>query len=377
MLEAAGFKVDGRRQHRRAAQRPGRPIDARHAARRRDEQLPARADRDVPSVDRGDAEFFAGSSRSASDRRGYAAAKARIFENQAAGDWAVINADDPSVLELARSGRARRRACSRAARARSRHDGRRGRLDRRPRRGTHASAWCRSTRSICSVRISSTTSWRRRRSARSPALRPAAMTAAVEAFTGLEHAMELVAEVGGVRFVNDSKATNVESALRSIESFDAVSCRSSADASRAATAPAAAPLAARAQGGRRDRRSAAAGARGARRRGRRCTRPRRSRRPCDGVRAGQPAAWCCSRRRARASTCFATTPSADGGSRRKWRGLRAKRRDVGGRGPARTPRAVSGEQSSVGLAVKDWLLGTQAAPACEAGAFIPRPTDDC
>jgi len=49
---------------------------------------------------------------------------------------------------------------------------------------------------------------------------PVAMTAAVESFPGLEHAMELVAEVGGVRFVNDSKATNVESALRSIESFE-------------------------------------------------------------------------------------------------------------------------------------------------------------
>ena len=31
---------------------------------------------------------------------------------------------------------------------------------------------------------------------------------------------------------------------------------------------------------------------------------------------------------------------------------------------------VSGELSSVGRAVKDWLLGTQAAPACEAGALI-------
>jgi UDP-N-acetylmuramoylalanine--D-glutamate ligase len=49
---------------------------------------------------------------------------------------------------------------------------------------------------------------------------PPAMTAAVETFRGLEHAMELVAEVRGVRFVNDSKATNVESALRSIESFE-------------------------------------------------------------------------------------------------------------------------------------------------------------
>jgi len=49
---------------------------------------------------------------------------------------------------------------------------------------------------------------------------PAAMTDAVESFHGLEHAMELVAQIGGVRFVNDSKATNIESALRSIESFD-------------------------------------------------------------------------------------------------------------------------------------------------------------
>jgi UDP-N-acetylmuramoylalanine--D-glutamate ligase len=32
--------------------------------------------------------------------------------------------------------------------------------------------------------------------------------------------MELVGEVAGVRFVNDSKATNVEAAIRSIVSFD-------------------------------------------------------------------------------------------------------------------------------------------------------------
>ena len=45
------------------------------------------------------------------------------------------------------------------------------------------------------------------------------MTRAVEGFRGLEHAMELVGEIGGVRFVNDSKATNVEAARRAIESF--------------------------------------------------------------------------------------------------------------------------------------------------------------
>ena len=46
------------------------------------------------------------------------------------------------------------------------------------------------------------------------------MMRAVESFTGLEHALEPVAVVNGVRFVNDSKATNVEAALRAIESFD-------------------------------------------------------------------------------------------------------------------------------------------------------------
>jgi UDP-N-acetylmuramoylalanine--D-glutamate ligase len=47
----------------------------------------------------------------------------------------------------------------------------------------------------------------------------ATMTRVVESFPGLEHALEPVAEVRGVRFVNDSKATNVEAALRAIESF--------------------------------------------------------------------------------------------------------------------------------------------------------------
>src|SRR5260370_42127003 len=42
----------------------------------------------------------------------YAAAKARIFEKQEAADWAVVNADDPGVLAMARGGRARLRLFS-------------------------------------------------------------------------------------------------------------------------------------------------------------------------------------------------------------------------------------------------------------------------
>ncbi len=43
--------------------------------------------------------------------------------------------------------------------------------------------------------------------------------AALRAFRGLEHRMEFVAEAGGIRYFNDSKATNVAAAQVAIESF--------------------------------------------------------------------------------------------------------------------------------------------------------------
>ena len=48
---------------------------------------------------------------------------------------------------------------------------------------------------------------------------PEAVERAVRAFTGVEHVLERVAEIGGVAFFNDSKATNVEAARKSIEAF--------------------------------------------------------------------------------------------------------------------------------------------------------------
>ena len=155
----------------------------------------------------------------------YAAAKSRIFENQGAGDWVVVNADDPAALAMARRG---------ARESRIRPFGRRTSpsegtaiedgwiVDRagggqdavRPVRlvpldaihlhGSHLVDDVMAAVTVGAI-------------AQAP---PRAMTAAVESFRGLEHAMEDVGEVDGVRFVNDSKATNVESALRSIESFD-------------------------------------------------------------------------------------------------------------------------------------------------------------
>ena len=46
-----------------------------------------------------------------------------------------------------------------------------------------------------------------------------AIARALTAFPGVEHRLELVAEVGGVRYVNDSKATNVAAALRALAAY--------------------------------------------------------------------------------------------------------------------------------------------------------------
>jgi UDP-N-acetylmuramoylalanine--D-glutamate ligase len=48
----------------------------------------------------------------------------------------------------------------------------------------------------------------------------AAVRAGLESFKGLEHRLELVAEIDGVAYVNDSKATNVAAAVAALESFD-------------------------------------------------------------------------------------------------------------------------------------------------------------
>jgi UDP-N-acetylmuramoylalanine--D-glutamate ligase len=148
----------------------------------------------------------------------YAAAKARIFANQTAGDWAVLNADDEASQVIAQDARSQRLQFSID---RPLPDGVVVAGDAIVRRsgggeqilvplsavkllGRHLLADVAAAAAVASL----------------AGVEPEAMTRAVEGFTGLEHALEPVAELGGVRFVNDSKATNIESALRAIQSFD-------------------------------------------------------------------------------------------------------------------------------------------------------------
>ena len=41
----------------------------------------------------------------------------------------------------------------------------------------------------------------------------------VRTFPGVEHRLEFVAEIGGVKFFNDSKATNVDATLKALDAF--------------------------------------------------------------------------------------------------------------------------------------------------------------
>jgi UDP-N-acetylmuramoylalanine--D-glutamate ligase len=148
----------------------------------------------------------------------YGAAKARIFENQDASDWKVVNADDPGVLRLSRAGRARTRLFTKDGEIESGtaiEDG--WIVDRRTTQTTKLvpldAIHLLGPHLVNDVMAAATVG-------AIAGAAPAAMTAAVDAFDGLEHAMELVAEIEGVRFVNDSKATNIDAALNSIRSFE-------------------------------------------------------------------------------------------------------------------------------------------------------------
>ncbi len=148
----------------------------------------------------------------------YAAAKARVFANQTPADWAVINADDPAALALARRGRARRLDFALEARLAEGVTVEDGAIVRR------AGAQITPLVPLASVGLPG-------RHLLSDVLAavavgtlagvpPAVMRGTVEAFRGLEHALERVAEIGGVQFVNDSKATNIAATRRALESFD-------------------------------------------------------------------------------------------------------------------------------------------------------------
>jgi UDP-N-acetylmuramoylalanine--D-glutamate ligase len=147
----------------------------------------------------------------------YAAAKGRIFSNQQADDFAVVNVDDAASLALART-RARLVPLSPSAAI---ADGIVVTSEAVAHRGAGVDA---PLVPVSAVRLLGrhllTDVAAAAAVAEIAGVSPEAMVRAVEGFTGLEHALERVSSIQGVGFVNDSKATNIESASRAIESID-------------------------------------------------------------------------------------------------------------------------------------------------------------
>ena len=156
-------------------------------------------------------------------RDAYARAKARIFRNQTAADWAVVNALDPEVMTRSEATAARRVSFAASpaplvGEAQFSVDG--------------ASIVRRTTTGTTRILPLSVVELPGRHmhhnvlaavaAASLAGAGAAAMAEGLSGFRGLDHVMEPAGQVGGVRFINDSKATNVESAARSIEAFDGV-----------------------------------------------------------------------------------------------------------------------------------------------------------
>jgi UDP-N-acetylmuramoylalanine--D-glutamate ligase len=145
----------------------------------------------------------------------YASAKARIFANQTEADFAVVNADDPEVMARARGTRARLVRFGTSADAEAQFVGPEALLWM----GGHEDAlFHRSDVKVPGDHIAMDL-LAAATAARLMGAPTAAIRRAVAAFNGVEHVLERVAEIRGVAFYNDTKATNVDAALKSIESF--------------------------------------------------------------------------------------------------------------------------------------------------------------
>ena len=146
----------------------------------------------------------------------YAAAKARLFANQRLSDTLVVNADDPEVLRLVRDSHARRVSYALTAPISEGLVVAGGSIVHRTQDGDEPlvplSAVHLLGRHLLSDVLAASAV------AHVVGVSAEEMTRVVDRFTGLEHALEPVGEVAGVRFVNDSKATNVEAARCAVES---------------------------------------------------------------------------------------------------------------------------------------------------------------
>ena len=148
----------------------------------------------------------------------YAAAKKRVFEKQTELDAAVLNADDtptaalaprkPQVFWFSRKKDVAQGACLRGEDIVITHRGKDEfvmKVSEIPLAGSH------NVENVLAAVMA----------ARLANVDAPTIASAVRAFAGVEHRLEFVAEIAGVRYFNDSKATNVDATLKALDAFPA------------------------------------------------------------------------------------------------------------------------------------------------------------
>jgi UDP-N-acetylmuramoylalanine--D-glutamate ligase len=156
---------------------------------------------------------------------GYVAAKKRIFQNQGAGDWAIIGVDDPycaavcteltaagarSIAPISSGQALGRGVCALGSKLFDVLGGRSelilDLIEAPALPGRH------NAQNACAAYAA----------ARAFGLDQKLIAGAMKNFAGLAHRLERVASIAGVRFVNDSKATNADAAAQALAVFPRV-----------------------------------------------------------------------------------------------------------------------------------------------------------
>jgi len=148
------------------------------------------------------------------DLESYLAAKLRIFANQGNDDVAVYNADDPFAAGADLGGCARRIAFCQGAAPGCEVAVAEGQVfyDGEPLLAVSELGLF-GEHNVANAMAAAA-------AALSMGLDREAVREGLRSFAGVPHRLEQVAEIGGVRFVNDSKATNVASATVGIRAFE-------------------------------------------------------------------------------------------------------------------------------------------------------------
>jgi UDP-N-acetylmuramoylalanine--D-glutamate ligase len=147
----------------------------------------------------------------------YVAAKARIFENQTAKDFAVLNADDATCAGWANKVKAQVRWFS------ARRQVEIGAFIRGDRIFYRDAESEREIMPISEIQLKGVHNLENVLAAVCVGIitqsEPARIRRAVSEFKAVEHRLEYVTTVNGVQYFNDSKATNVDATIKALESF--------------------------------------------------------------------------------------------------------------------------------------------------------------